>query len=121
LPGTFAVRFRQPAWFAGAEIVFSALLAAHDLEAAVEALEAFSGRNREWSSAMSLGFESLLRAKLTAARNEDHGPDTLRALEHFQTIRAPWWEAKALRLAGRDGEASVIEERLGVARHPVGR
>jgi hypothetical protein len=114
LPGTFAVRFRQPAWFAAADTVFSAFVDAGDLGAAAEALEAFSGRNREWSSSMSLGFESLLHARLLSARNENHERESAQALEQFQSIRAPWWEAKTLRLIGRDGEAAELEERLGV-------
>ncbi len=111
----FAIPLRQPAWFAGAETLFDAFLDRHEHDAAARALELLAGRNREWSSAMSLGVESLLRTRLLAARGKAHADEAGRALELFRAVPAPWWETKALRLLGRGEEAERIERRLGIA------
>ena len=114
----FGILFRQPAWFAGAETVFGEMLALRELEAAADALSAFAERNQEWSSKMSLGYESLLRARLLAARAEPYEVAAAGALELFRSVPASWWETKALRLLGRDEEAEPIERSLGIARPP---
>ncbi|MBD0329751.1 MAG: hypothetical protein ICV64_06575, partial [Thermoleophilia bacterium] len=112
----FAIPFRQPAWFAAAETLFGAFLELGELDAAARAVELLAGRNRDWSSRMSRGFESYLRAWLVAARGGDPRTEATRALELLRAVPAPWWEAKALRLLGRDEEAEPIDRGLGVSR-----
>jgi hypothetical protein len=45
----------------------------------------------------------MLRARLAAATGAPFGADAGAALACFRSVRAPWWEAKALALVGRAG------------------
>jgi hypothetical protein len=115
---SFAMRYSSPSWLAGLEAVFECWLGAGKLEGAGRALEHMEDAAAEPGIA-TLGRATcaLFTAKLLAAHGEDPTEEAARALAGFRESRAPWWIAKALRLAGTPealAEAAEVERSLGI-------
>ena len=112
-------------WTAAADKVFSSWLSDGSVEGAAQILEAMTAALEGYANVSSLGRGTyeLLRARLALARGD---PATAAAaadaaLERFRVSQAPWWMAKAMRVALRAGSGGLdlerevveIEQRLG--------
>jgi tetratricopeptide (TPR) repeat protein len=112
---SFRLRYSSPSWLAALEAVVNAWLDAGELDGAGRALDRLETSAADPAMA-TLGRSAyrLLRAKWLAASGEDASAEATHALAGFREVRAPWWTAKALRVAGDTTEAAEIERSLGV-------
>ncbi len=106
---SWGINGQCPSWFASAEEAFLAWIEAGRLDDARAGLALYERGVDATYSDLARGFAALLHARL------DDGPSYAeQALGLFTSARAPWWQAKALRLLGRDAMAARVETQLEI-------
>jgi class 3 adenylate cyclase/tetratricopeptide (TPR) repeat protein len=118
---SFDMDHSAPSWLAAVETVIGSWLAAGELDGVDTALERMrASLARSPPTRLAVATEELLRARLLAQRGAV--AEAVAAAQAARDVRAPWWRAKAARLAGELAgdeqalrEAERLESGLGLA------